>query len=929
MKTILIFSLIFLPLVMVAQLDTITWELYYQDDGTIPGYPTGFKTYRIYAHTVDANDRVVSINNNHDNSSSECVLGSSNNRIWNNQSACMLEYPGSWADTLSYESMDSYITIGNTLEHGMQTSPLWAMAYPPIAIMNSFAVESFTLDSICRNFRLKDYLSDLVYNVFGQQTNANWLMFSLQAQPQHPCAVPQPPDNRVLIAQITTDGEPLYSINLSVYDDVSNTSIFYVHDPMSWQTDGSTLGLCYPPGSCNAYFGCTNPLACNYDIDALTDNALCVFGADCNGCTHSDAVNYDPDAEIEDGSCFYNIGFQFYYDYNLDGMNTVGEPLIESGIQGTLLASGEISDLINPFLKFNGVTTGTNVVALSSNGSEQFDFEFGSDFVFNVADQYLFNLTSNPNYTYDGVIDELGLFPRLYGRIPVLAPDTFFTGNVEVYIPNFLCNQISNHTLSMLNQSTDSVNVKTVLSIDPLYQSIINVAGADSIVGQLIYFSFDSLAPGEMVNEVFQLLSPLPDFAGSDVVITSNTVGYDLGGNQVFELLNEATHIVSCSYDPNTKSAVPVGYSTQHFVLAGSELEYVIDFQNIGNGVAYNVMIEDSLDHDRLDFTTFQITSASHDFELNVLSDGTLQFFFNDIFLADSASDEPASHGHISFKIHIRDNLPVFSTIKNIATIQFDNNPAIITNEVIHQIFDCSVMQNENDSLVDCVNSTLELSMTQSYIEDYSWIVDGELMEETSSELDLMLESPGIHQVIGVGTNPFCEVRDTVIISLEETPLYELSFDLFTGVITIPDLQAGSNVIWYSSGQFFENFGSDTLHVLDVIEFQSAFEIYAVIHSSSGCVSTTPSVVWTDVTEINHVGMKVFPNPASYFAMLIIPQGYWHLEVFDVTGRLLFSENFKGSTYNLPLESIQTTGFIQLKCSEESGRVFIEKLVIN
>ena len=54
----------------------------------------------------------------------------------------------------------------------------------------------------------------------------------------------------------------------------------------------------------NLNFGCTDPLACNYDPDAGIDNGTCDFS--CNGCTLPAACNYNPDATIDDGSCVFD-----------------------------------------------------------------------------------------------------------------------------------------------------------------------------------------------------------------------------------------------------------------------------------------------------------------------------------------------------------------------------------------------------------------------------------------------------------------------------------------------------------------------------------------------------------------------------------------------------------------------------------------------
>tara|TARA_R100000234_G_scaffold25704_1_gene14863 strand:- start:455 stop:1075 length:621 start_codon:yes stop_codon:yes gene_type:complete len=63
-------------------------------------------------------------------------------------------------------------------------------------------------------------------------------------------------------------------------------------------------------------YGCTDPLALNYNASANTlDNSCCYIG----GCTDSTALNYDPDACFDNGSCVQIItGCTDVEAYNYD-----------------------------------------------------------------------------------------------------------------------------------------------------------------------------------------------------------------------------------------------------------------------------------------------------------------------------------------------------------------------------------------------------------------------------------------------------------------------------------------------------------------------------------------------------------------------------------------------------------------------------------
>ena len=63
-----------------------------------------------------------------------------------------------------------------------------------------------------------------------------------------------------------------------------------------------------------------------------------------------------------------------------------------------------------------------------------------------------------------------------------------------------------------------------------------------------------------------------------------------------------------------------------------------------------------------------------------------MKFIFNDIFLPDSTTNEPESHGYITYTINQNPDLPNNSKIKNTAAIYFDFNDPVITNTVLNTI---------------------------------------------------------------------------------------------------------------------------------------------------------------------------------------------------------------------------------------------------
>lgn len=144
-------------------------------------------------------------------------------------------------------------------------------------------------------------------------------------------------------------------------------------------------------------------------------------------------------------------------------------------------------------------------------------------------------------------------------------------------------------------------------------------------------------------------------------------------------------HEVVGSFDPNDILAYPAGYRSEHIIDANQDIEYTIRFQNTGTDTAFNIAIENVLDPS-LDIESLVEGSASHDYILTILEDGTLRFDFYNVLLPQSAINISGSNGFVSYKISQKVDLPIGTQINNTADIYFDFNDPIVTNTYTHQI---------------------------------------------------------------------------------------------------------------------------------------------------------------------------------------------------------------------------------------------------
>ncbi len=158
----------------------------------------------------------------------------------------------------------------------------------------------------------------------------------------------------------------------------------------------------------------------------------------------------------------------------------------------------------------------------------------------------------------------------------------------------------------------------------------------------------------------------------------------------------------------NDKSEIHNGKITTSQIAIGEFLEYTIRFQNTGTDTASNVLIKDTLD-DKLDWSTFRMIATSHNFQLTINDLYKCNWTFSNIKLVDSNRNVPMSRGFLTFIIKPKSSLVVGDTIKNFASIYFDNEQpihtntektAVVSNVLPLQLIDFSVLKKATVNLL-------------------------------------------------------------------------------------------------------------------------------------------------------------------------------------------------------------------------------------
>ena len=213
----------------------------------------------------------------------------------------------------------------------------------------------------------------------------------------------------------------------------------------------------------------------------------------------------------------------------------------------------------------------------------------------------------------------------------------------------------------------------------------------DQTINDTLIWDFENLIPGEnrQVDLVFEIAGV--QNLGDTIVIPLLFLKENIDGN--FTTIDSSlfTSVINCAYDPNDKQTYPrrseIDPYDLNYTLMEEQIDYTVRFQNTGTDTAFNIVIRDTLSTD-LDWSTFKPLNASHPFETVFHDNGAVEFFFKDIMLVDSFTNEPMSHGYVQFNIFAKDNLPDETSILNSASIYFDFNPPILTNTIENLMVD-------------------------------------------------------------------------------------------------------------------------------------------------------------------------------------------------------------------------------------------------
>ena len=381
--------------------------------------------------------------------------------------------------------------------------------------------------------------------------------------------------------------------------------------------------------------------------------------------------------------CTYgNVTGKIYIDYNSDCLyNGTDVPLSSIPVASSV--------------SLNSPSTSSTSASGYSNGSGDYNMQ--------VQETWMTGYTASIPAYYQFIFPSTACSPGSYSFTTLPQSNVNFslqcTSNVDVQcyagssgivrpnVPFYMFPSVSNTGCDLA-----SGQLKLILDNRVVYNSALSSVPAPTVSGDTLiwnYSNLTNLTAGGYWNSLFAhvYLTPNATVNSGDNLcfrVLTNVPAADLNSsNNDFSFCLPVVN----SYDPNFKEVSPKGIGSTGgiYQLTDTVLTYTVHFQNTGTAPAINISVIDSLDSDIIP-SSLEIVGSSHNVTPQWIATGVVKFNFYNIYLADSTSNEIASHGAITFRVKRQKLLPYGTQIKNTANIYFDYNAAVVTNTVLNTI---------------------------------------------------------------------------------------------------------------------------------------------------------------------------------------------------------------------------------------------------
>lgn len=221
-----------------------------------------------------------------------------------------------------------------------------------------------------------------------------------------------------------------------------------------------------------------------------------------------------------------------------------------------------------------------------------------------------------------------------------------------------------------------------------------------SISGNTITWDFTNMLPFEtrFINIELNHLAPPINEVGDRRIFEA--LVEDEGDESPIDNRSILDQILIGSFDPND---IRVAQGDEIFETETENyLDYIVRFQNTGTADAIKVRVDHILS-DQLDWATLRPLSSSHTYRTQIVDGNQVSFFFDNINLPAQQDDAEGSQGFIAFQVRPKETFSLGDSTAARASIFFDFNEPIVTNEVTTTVVEepLNISENILETLVD------------------------------------------------------------------------------------------------------------------------------------------------------------------------------------------------------------------------------------
>jgi uncharacterized repeat protein (TIGR01451 family) len=490
--------------------------------------------------------------------------------------------------------------------------------------------------------------------------------------------------------------------------------------------------------------------------------------------------------------------------------------------------------------------------------------------------------------------------------------------DLEVHFTNSLMRPLSAGSYHISYKNTGKLgsgNVKFTLPDSVNFGS--SSPAASAVSGKTYTYNFTNLFPGETRfitingNVITNTIgTPLEACA----VINPIATDYDSTNNRICK-----TEIVRGAIDPNDKLVTPTGVSQYGYIeRKDSVLTYTIRFQNIGTDTAFNVLITDTLSN-QVDFESIRVLEASHGYYMQQTQGGVLRFRFKNIKLPDSTTNQAKSNGFISFRVKLKSNLAHGTEIKNMATIYFDTQAGLATNEVQNTIMHYMPMVNEGN-LTKCHDDSVQLTAS---------VAGGSYLWNTGDTTQqIWVSNTGNYHYQFTDSLGFMAVSNVVEIS--HYPISELI--LSTNGDTLFATEGFAYYTWYLDGEILTTTTAQN-YIIPQIDGDYMVQI---TENQGACITESETITFivnrleNRYQRFEKNSLNIYPNPANSHLTISSKQlaKGEKVEIFNAMGVKMLDASIpqhdkSGGSVEIDISSL-AKGIYLVKVGNETAKVVVE-----